>query len=94
MAIALVSTLHVDFIVATLCHADGVEPNYLLDGIGNRLAFDRGRYHEILKFIVDEYDFVFARLLLDIFQRITHRHVIEVVRDALRHSHICKSAQQ
>ena len=43
---------------------------------------------------LDIYDFVFARLLLDILQRVAHRRVVEVVGDALRSDWIHKSAKQ
>ena len=75
---------HIDFVLLSLNHADGIEADDLTDGVSNRLVLDMGGDREVLQLVVDKHNLVAACLLLDILQCVAHRRVVEVVGDALR----------
>ena len=82
--LGLVNALHIDLALLALGHADGIETYHLADGLGNWFVLDVGGNREILQFIVDKHNLVVACLLLDVLQRVAHRHVLEVTGYALR----------
>ena len=87
VAVGLVGTLHIDFMVVGLhCHADRVESYHLLDGIGQFLFLDGGCDAEVLQFVVEEVDDVFLLLAVQLEQGLAERHIIISVANAL-----CKS---
>lgn len=85
VAVGLLGTFHIDFVVIGLHgHADGVEAYHLLDGIGQRLAADGGSDAEVLQFVVEEVDDVFRLLVVQLEQGLAERHIVICVRNALR----------
>jgi hypothetical protein len=48
-----------------------------------------GGNSEVFQFVVDKHDLVVACLLLDILERVAHRHVLEVTGYALRVCYAC-----
>ena len=87
VAVGLVGTLHIDFVVIGFHgHADGVEAYHLLDGIGQTLVFDGGGDAEVLQFVVEKVDDVFLLLTVQQEQGLAERHIIISVANAL-----CKS---
>ena len=65
MVVGFVGTLHIDFVVLGLhSHADRIETNHLLDGIGQTLVLDGGCDAEVLQFVVEEVDDVFRLLVV------------------------------
>ena len=87
--LGLLDALHIDIVVITLDHLDGIKTYDLANGIRNRFVLDMGGNSEVFQFVVDKHDLVVAGLLLDILQRVTHRHVLEVAGDALSVCYAC-----
>jgi hypothetical protein len=79
----LVGTFHVNLTLSLHGHADGVEADALLDGIGDGLVLHLGRHAEIFQFVVDEDDVVAFGLSLQFFQHVRHGHIGEGLADAL-----------
>ena len=70
-------TLHIDLAVIGLHgHADGIEADHLLDGIGQTLVLDGGGDAEVLQFVVEEIDDVFLLLVVQLEQGLAERHII------------------
>ena len=87
VAVGLVGTLHVDFVVIGLHgHANWIEAYHLLDGIGQLLILDGDRDAKVLQFVVEKVDDVFLLLVVQLEQGLAERHIIISVANAL-----CKS---
>ena len=89
MVLGLVDAFHIDIVVITQDHLDGIETDDLANGIRNRFVLDMGGNSEVFQFVVDKHDLVVAGLLLDVLQRVAHRHVLEVTGYALRVCYAC-----
>ena len=94
VVLGLVNAFHIDIVVITQDHLDGIETDDLANGIRNRFVLDVGGNSKILQLVVDKHDLVVASLLLDILQRVAHRHVLEVTGNALRCSCFCQGTYQ
>ena len=92
--LGLVNAFHIDIVVITQDHLDRIETYDLANGIRNRFVLDVGSNREILQLVVDKHDLVVAGLLLDVLQRVAHRHVLEIAGDALRCSRFCHGTYQ
>ena len=89
VVLGLVNAFHIDIVVFTQDHLDGIETDDLANGIRNRFVLDMGGNSEVFQFVVDKHDLVVAGLLLDILQRVAHRHVLEIAGYALRVCYAC-----
>ena len=94
MVLGLVDALHIDIVIFAQDHLDGIETNNLSNGIRNRFVLDVGGNSKILQLIVDKHNLVVACLLLDILQRVAHRHILEVTGYALRVCYACHGTYQ
>ena len=92
--LGLVGALHIDIVIFAQVHLDGIKTYDLANGFRNRFVLDMGCNSEVFQFVVDKHDLMVAGLLLDILQRVTHRHVLEIAGDALRVCYACQGAQQ
>ena len=83
MALGLVGTLHIDFALATLHDADGIEANDLHDGLRDRLVLDAGGHAEVLQFVIDEVDGVRLLQIVEFHQSLRQRYIIILSGDVL-----------
>ena len=87
MAVGLVGTLHIDFVVIGFHgHANWIEAYHLLDGIGQGFTGYGGCDTEVLQLVVEEIDNVFLLFVVQLEQGFTERHIIICTANA--HSRI------
>ena len=89
VVLGLVNAFHIDIVVITQSHLDGIKTYDLPNGIRNGFVLDVGGNSKILQLVVDKHDLVVVGLLPDVLQRVAHRHVLEVTGYALRVCYAC-----